>query len=446
MRDYLRINTSNPPGNELAAARFFKKVLDSADIENQLFEIAPGRANIWARIKGDGTKRPLILLSHMDVVTSDPSQWKTNPFGGEIIDGAMYGRGAQDMKQEGLAQLVVMTMLKREGVHLNRDMILLATSDEEVDGIGSDWMIAHKRDLLGNAEYLITEGGDNPEQNGHVESVNVDVAEKSPFWLTLTAHGTPGHASIPMPDSAPNRLVRALYRIIHYQTELKVLPVVEEHFKALAPTEPPDLAAKFADIRLALRDRVFYQRMSNDPQYAYLLRNTISLTRLEGSQQTNVIPGEATAHLDVRLLPGEDSQAFLALLKRIVNDSNVTVEPENAEVRKANASDVNTPLFDVFREVAGVYWPGTPVVPTITGGYTENQRYREIGITCYGFTPYTSTKEEGATEHGNNERVRVEELRSAPKILYDVVATVGAAITTLPPELRPSSAARSFPG
>ena len=318
-----------------------------------------------------------------------------------------------------------MTMLKREGVHLNRDIILLATSDEEVDGIGSDWMIAHKRDLLGNAEYLITEGGDNPEQNGHVESVNVDVAEKSPFWLTLTAHGTPGHASIPMPDSAPNRLVRALYRIIHYQTELKVLPVVEEHFKALAPTEPPDLAAKFADIRLALRDRVFYQRMSNDPQYAYLLRNTISLTRLEGSQQTNVIPGEATAHLDVRLLPGEDSQAFLALLKRIVNDSNVTVEPENAEVRKANASDVNTPLFDVFREVAGVYWPGTPVVPTITGGYTENQRYREIGITCYGFTPYTSTKEEGATEHGNNERVRVEELRSAPKILYDVVATVG---------------------
>ena len=425
MRDYLRINTSNPPGNELAAARFFKKVLDSADIENQLFEIAPGRANIWARIKGDGTKRPLILLSHMDVVTSDPSQWKTNPFGGEIIDGAMYGRGAQDMKQEGLAQLVVMTMLKREGVHLNRDIILLATSDEEVDGIGSDWMIAHKRDLLGNAEYLITEGGDNPEQNGHVESVNVDVAEKSPFWLTLTAHGTPGHASIPMPDSAPNRLVRALYRIIHYQTELKVLPVVEEHFKALAPTEPPDLAAKFADIRLALRDRVFYQRMSNDPQYAYLLRNTISLTRLEGSQQTNVIPGEATAHLDVRLLPGEDSQAFLALLKRIVNDSNVTVEPENAEVRKANASDVNTPLFDVFREVAGVYWPGTPVVPTITRGYTENQRYREIGITCYGFTPYTSTKEEGATEHGNNERVRVEELRSAPKILYDVVATVG---------------------
>ena len=158
---------------------------------------------------------------------------------------------------------------------------------------------------------------------------DVDVAEKSPFWLTLTAHGTPGHASVPLPDSAPNRLVRALYRVINYQTELKVLPVVEEHFKALAPTEPADLAAKFADIRSgAATTKRFTQRMSADPQYAYLLRNTISLTRLEGSQQTNVIPGEATAHLDVRLLPGEDSQAFLALIKQIVNDSNVTVEPE----------------------------------------------------------------------------------------------------------------------
>ncbi len=198
-----------------------RRCLDAEGIENQVFEFTPGRADIWARIKGDGDKRPLILLSHMDVVTSDPSQWKTDPFSANVIDGAMYGRGAQDMKQEGLAQLVVMVMLKREGVSLDRDVILLATSDEEVDGIGTDWMIAHNRDLLENAEFLITEGGDNLLQNGRVTSVNVDVAEKSPFWLKLTAHGTPGHASIPMSDSAPNRLVRALYRVINYQTELK---------------------------------------------------------------------------------------------------------------------------------------------------------------------------------------------------------------------------------
>jgi acetylornithine deacetylase/succinyl-diaminopimelate desuccinylase-like protein len=425
MRDYLRINTSNPPGHELAAAQFFKKVFDAEGIENQLFEFTAGRANIWARIKGDGKKRPLILLSHMDVVTSDPAKWKVNPFSADIVDGAMYGRGAQDMKQEGLAQLVVMVMLKREAVHLDRDVILLATSDEEVDGIGTDWMIAHHRDLLENAEFLITEGGDNLRQKGRVESIGVDVAEKSPFWLKLTAHGTPGHASVPLADSAPNHLVRALYRVINYQTDLKVLPVVEEHFKALAPTQSGELTKQFSDLRTALEDKAFYSRMSADPQYAYLLRDTISLTQLQGSQQTNVIPGEAVANLDIRLLPGEDAHAFLGQIKKVVDDATITVEPESKDFRKANASDVNTTLFQIFRDVSAVYWPGAPVVPTITSGYTENQRYREIGINCYGFTPYTATKEEGATEHGNNERVRVEELRSAPKILFDVVATLG---------------------
>ena len=425
MHDYLQVNTSNPPGNELAAAEFFKKVLDEAGIENQVFEIKPGRGNIWARIKGDGSHRPIILLSHMDVVTSDPAQWKVNPFSAEIIDGAMYGRGAQDMKNEGLAQLVTMVMLKREGVKLDRDVILLATADEEVDGIGTDWMIANKRDLLENAEYLITEGGDNLLRDGKVESVGVDVAEKSPFWLKLTAHGSSGHGSIPLADSAPNRLVRALYQVINYQTELKVLPVVEEHFKALAPKASPDLKPKFDDIKTAIQDAAFAKQIGADPHYAYLLRNTISLTQMEGSHQTNVIPGIATAHLDVRLLPGEDNQAFLELMKRVVDDPNVTVEPENQDFRKANASDVNTSLFKIFREVSAAYWPGTPVVPTITSGYTENQRYRQIGITAYGFTPYTATKEEGATEHGNDERVRVEELRRAPKVLFDVVATLG---------------------
>lgn len=425
MREYLRINTSNPPGNELAAAQFFKKVLDGEGIENQVFEFTPGRANVWARIRGDGSHRPLILLSHMDVVTSDRSRWKTDPFSAEEIDGALYGRGAQDMKQEGLAQLVVMVMLKRENVHLHRDVILLATSDEEVNGIGTDWMIAHERDRLENAEFLITEGGDNLLQNGRVDSVAVDVAEKSPFWLKLTAHGTPGHASIPMADSAPNRLVRALSRVISYQTELKVIPVVQEHFKALAPTQLGGFALKFRDMRSAIKEKSFAARMAADPQYAYLLRNTVSLTRLQGSQQTNVIPGEAIAYIDVRLLPGEDARVFLDLMKRVVDDPNVTVEPEIQEFRKANASDVNTTLFQIFRDVAASYWPGTPVVPTITSGYTENQRYRQLGIHCYGFTPYTATKEEGSTEHGNNERVRIEELRRAPKVLFDVVATLG---------------------
>src|SRR5437899_9250099 len=173
MQEYLRIDTTNPPGNEIRAASFFKKILDQEGIENQVFEYLPGRADLWARLAHTSAQaqRPIILLNHMDVVTSDPAHWKVPPFSGGIVDGSIYGRGAQDMKDEGLAQLVVMVMLKREQVPLDRDVIFLAVSDEEAAGTGTDWMIAHHRDLLGNAEFLINEGGENLLENGKVKYV-----------------------------------------------------------------------------------------------------------------------------------------------------------------------------------------------------------------------------------------------------------------------------------
>src|SRR5581483_9994108 len=215
MQAYLRIDTTNPPGNEMRAASFFKRILDEEGIENQVFEYQPGRADLWARLPHTtaNPKRPIVLLNHMDVVTSEPSHWKVLPFGGATLDGALYGRGAQDMKNEGLAQLVVMVMLKREKVALDRDVIFLAVSDEEAGGTGTDWFIANKRDLLGNAEFLINEGGENLLENGKVKYVSVDVGEKTTFWLHVVAHGRPGHGSRPIEDSAPNRLVQALEKI-----------------------------------------------------------------------------------------------------------------------------------------------------------------------------------------------------------------------------------------
>src|SRR5579864_6850490 len=189
-REYLRINTTNPPGNEARAADFFKKILDQEGIENRVFNYAPGRADLWARVRHRTTspQRPIILLNHMDVVTSDASHWKVPPFSAEIVDGLIYGRGAQDMKNEGLAQFMVMVMLKREKVELDRDVIFLAVADEEVNDTGSDWFIAHERDLLGNAEFLINEGGENLlEQGGHVKYVGVDVGEKATCWLHVVA-------------------------------------------------------------------------------------------------------------------------------------------------------------------------------------------------------------------------------------------------------------------
>jgi acetylornithine deacetylase/succinyl-diaminopimelate desuccinylase-like protein len=430
MQQYLRINTTNPPGNELKTALFFQKIFDTEGIENRVFEYAPGRANIWARLQhtvADAqVKRPIVLLSHMDVVSSEPSHWRVPPFSGEILEGSMYGRGAQDMKDEGLAQAVVLVMLKRERVALDRDVIFLATADEEVDDTGSKWFIQEQRNLLGNAEFLITEGGENLIESNRPQYIGIDVAEKAPFWLHVVAHGTPGHGSRPIEDSAPNRLVQALNRIVNYRTELKVLPVVEQYLHEMSTAMPPDRAKDFRNIRQSVQDKSFRESLEHDSSINYMLRNTIALTMLGGSAQTNVIPNDAWANLDVRLLPEQDPQQFLAKIRDVVADPNVTVEPLKG-FSKANASPTDTTLFASIRRVSSHYFAGTPIVPRLTSGYTENQLYRQLGIVCYGYSPFFATSAEGSTEHGDNERIRVEELRRGPRVLYDVVAGVAAA-------------------
>ena len=439
MQEYLRIDTTNPPGNEMKAVAFYKKILDEEGIENRVFEYAPGRGDLWARIPRTeaeksppavsdtaeiANRRPIILLNHMDVVTSDASHWKVPPFSGEIKDGYIWGRGAQDMKDEGLAQLVVMVMLKREKVALDRDVIFLAVADEEVDGTGTDWFINHQRNLLENAEFLVNEGGENLLENGKVEYVGVDVGEKTTYWLHVVAHGRPGHGSRPNADSAPNRLVRALNRIIAYRTPLRVLPVVAEFLLDMAPYEPPERAAEYRNVTKAIETKKFQDEVESDQSLNFLLRDTISLTMMGGSEQTNVIPPEAWANLDVRILPGGDPKALLEAVRRVVDDPSVTVEPLNREFRVANYSGTDNAMYAAIKDVSGKYFPGTPVVPHITSGYTENQRYRPLGIVAYGFTPYTATDEEGNTEHGDDERIRVEEVRRGPQILFDVVVEV----------------------
>src|SRR5581483_5789223 len=336
------------------------------------------------------------------------------------------------MKDEGLAQLVVMVMLKREKVALDRDVIFMAVADEEADGGGTDWFIKNQRDLLENAEFLINEGGENLLENAKVKYVGVDVGEKTTYWLKVTAHGRPGHGSRPNPDSAPNRLVRALDRIIAYKTPLRVLPVVDEFLRDMAPYEPPDRAVFYRDVNKAIANSKFQDEVERDESLNFLLRDTISLTMLGGSGQTNVIPPDAWANLDVRILPGGDPKALAEELRRVVNGPNVSIEPINSEFRIANYSGTDNALYGAIKQVAGKYFPGTPVVPHITSGYTENQRYRPLGIVAYGFNPYTATEEEGKTEHGNDERIRVEEVKRGPEILFDVVAEVAGKTSSAP--------------
>jgi len=424
---YFRIDTTNPPGNEIRATEFFKKILDAEGIENQVFEYAPGRADLWARVphSTEPAQRPIILLNHMDVVTSEPAHWKVPPFSGQILDGAIYGRGAQDMKDEGIAQLLALVMLKREKIALDRDVIFLAVADEEVASTGTDWFIAHHRELLENAEFLINEGGENIlDQHGKLKYMGVAVAQKSPLWLHVVAHGQPGHGSVPLADSAPNRLIAALSRIIAYHSPPKVTPIVEEALRDMAPYQTGKRAEQFRNIREAIRDKEFQTEIERDETLNFLFHNTTSLTMLGGSEQTNVIPGEAWANLDVRLLPGEDPKQFLGTIRQVVNDPQVTVEPQDSDFRVSNSSPTDTALFNAFVRVSAHYFPGAPVTPQLTSGYDESQRYRPLGIHSYGFNPYTATQQENDTQHGDNERIRVSEVRRGFQVMYDVVASV----------------------
>jgi len=423
MQQYLRINTSNPPGNEIEAAKFLKKIFDQHGIENEIFEYKPGRANIIARIKGNGSKRPIILLSHTDVVTAEPSAWDVDPFSGVIKNDSIYGRGALDMKGEGLLHLMTMILLKREGPSLSRDVIFLGTADEEVNDEGSLWMIANKADLFKDAEYLLTEGGDNLLEAGAVKIVGVDVAEKAPFWLRLTATGLPGHGSRPVADSAANRLVRAMNRILDWQTPVKLLPAVEQFFKDIAPLQPEPLRSQFANIADSLKGPAFVKSLSSQRDYNFLLRNTISITMLSGSKQTNVIPNNATCNLDVRLLPGEAPEDFLKALTAVIADPSIKIENIN-RFKPPNSSATNTELFSLISRKTKENHPSAVITTKMLSGYTESQLYRQLGITAYGWAPFYTTVEEDEGVHGNNERISVKNVRQGTREFYEVVRDI----------------------
>jgi acetylornithine deacetylase/succinyl-diaminopimelate desuccinylase-like protein len=426
-KQYFQIDTTNPPGNESRTAAWLKGVLDKEGIENQVFEYAPGRSNLIARLKGSGAKRPIILLGHEDVVTSVAERWKHPPFSAAEDGGYIYARGSEDMKNEGIAHLMTLIMLKREKVALDRDVILLATGDEEVGDTGTDWMIANHKDLFADAEFLITEGGrDRLTDDGKVQYIGINNGGKLPFWLIVSAEGSAGHGSRPIPDSAANRLVRALNRIVDYKTPLRVLPTVDRFFKAMAKFETGERKRWFMDLNTAIKDPKFRRLVENDENMNYMFRDTITLTQMEGSHQTNVIPSIATAHLDVRLLPGEDPDKFLADLKHAINDPKVKLEPERGGPRPGKMDSVDTDLFHSIERAAVKYFPGTTVTPWMDSGYTENETYRQLGIICYGFNPYTSTDAESHSEHNDNERIRIEELRRGPFVMLDVVAGIAA--------------------
>ena len=425
LQQYLRINTSNPPGNERPAAEFFCALFAQEGIECRVFAVAPRRANVYALLRGNGSRRPIILLTHLDVVTADAAAWSVPPFSGEIRDGAIYGRGAQDTKAEGMARAMALIALKRERVPLARDVIFLGVADEEVSSLGSAWMIEQQRELIAGAEYLIDEGSANLLEDGAVRLWGVDVAVKVPLWLRLTARGTPGHSAEPSRDAATHRLARALGRLADYDTPFKVLPVAQREICEEARVRSPEEAEKLCHLDASLRDPAIRQRVTTNADWNSLLRNTISITVLRGGPQTNVLPAEAFAELDVRLLPGEDPQKFLEELRGVIGDPVMEIAPIQPP-RAASASPNDTELWRAMERVVAKYYPAARVVPRLLTSSTESPMYRRLGIVSYGFFPFACSKAEADTAHGTDERISVDAFKQGVHLFYDVVAGIAA--------------------
>jgi len=425
LSDYLRINTTNPPGNELAGARFLKAILEREGIEAQILdtvELGAGRANLYARLKGNGSKKAIALVHHIDVVTAAPEYWAVDPFAGAVKDGYIWGRGALDMKGQGVVHLMAMLALKRAGFTLNRDIVYIGNADEELNSTGGLTFVARHPDLLRDVEYLVTEGGENRlDANGAVVYFGVGVAEKRTFWQHLTVKGTPSHGSRPTKLNPVPRLVAALDKIARYETPLHVTPGVEKYFRDIARTYAGEQRAWLSNVKGALDNPRARSWILSDVYWNAILRNTISLTRLTGSSKTNVIPPEAWASVDIRLLPDQSADEVLALLKRLVADTAVHF---STELQPKTPLEVpsNTDFFRAVEKAARERDPKAFVTTPMATWATDRPTYRRLGIATYGIDPFlVPAAETQRGMHGNDERLSVENIAFGVRYIYDIL-------------------------
>jgi acetylornithine deacetylase/succinyl-diaminopimelate desuccinylase-like protein len=421
----IRIDTTNPPGNEEALAEWLGRLLAAEGLETRVVPLpAPGsgRAALWARLPGHGNAPPLILLSHLDVVPAEARDWTVDPFAGVVGGGYVVGRGALDAKGVTVTHALALIEARRRGLRLSRDLILLATPDEEAGGRGGAALIVDQRpDLIDAAGYLLTEGGGILPGEGSTPDVwGVSFTEKTPCWVTVTARGLAGHGAGGTADAATHRLVAALGRVLALRFETRVVPAVSQMFAALAPLAAPEDRASYASLRGSLAlDPQFRERFLQDTGRAALVRDTAAITTLAGSERINVIPSEARAGIDVRLLPGERCEDFVARLAKTIDDPAVSLEIELNFA--AAASPTDTPLMEAIRRVAARSRPTGVAVPRVITGFTDAHWFRERGIVSYGFVPRRLRPAETRGVHGANERVSIENLAFGIDATLDIL-------------------------
>ena len=431
LSELIRINTTNPPGNETAAAKYVAKRLSSEGFECDIFESAPERGSVITRLKGTGEKPNLLLLSHLDVVAADAKEWSVDPFGGVVKNGFVWGRGALDMKGMTAIEVMVMKLLKRNNVKLKGDVVLAATADEEQGGLsGADYLLRNNAEKI-YAPYVLNEGGGAamPTRNGNV--FTVQTAEKGILWFKVKAKGTPGHGSMPnVADNAIMRMNKVIAKLGNYQSHVSLVPTVEKFLEELA-RQDPTLKEPFTRLlrNPERSDHILDELSKTAPQLAEEIRPrlkmTITPTIIHGGVKENIIPSECETVFDCRILPGQESAQTIGLIKTLLGevDSEKLVF-EELQTQEPSESTAETPLYTTITNVLREFEPNCGVTPMLTTGGTDSRFFRRKGSVCYGFHPMYPEIVSGKIiklEHGIDERISIKNLIFGTSVLYETV-------------------------
>jgi len=420
----IRIDTSNPPGNELEAARYLKGVLDREGIPSTLIETAPGRGALVARLRAThpNPQEPLLMLGHLDVVGVERAKWQADPFAAEVKDGVVWGRGALDDKGMLAAELVTLLELKRQGTALKRDVVFLAGCDEEAGGgLGMDVLAAEHFEKL-RAGFALNEGGRILERNSKVVFVGIQNSEKSSHTVTLVARGSSGHASLPHPGNPVARLSAAVARLAAFRAPARLTPTTEQFFANLARAQDAETAVWMRQLAEPGRLQEAADELSRRSlHWNALLRNTVTPTILAGGFRSNVIPDEARATLNIRLLPGESHSEFVQTLERVVDDPQLEFVYDATPGPEPPAMPTEGEFYRALERVAGEMFPEAVVTPYMHQATTDSGPLRRRGVQTYGLLIFPITEEELLLLHASNERLRLSSLRRGTEFLYRLV-------------------------
>ena len=426
----VRIDTSNPPGNETEVANYLKAALAAEGIDSELYALDPDRANLVTRIKGNGSKRPILIMGHTDVVGVQAERWAEDPFGGLRKDGWIYGRGTLDDKDNVTAGLMLMIMLKRYGVELDRDIIFLAESGEEgTPEVGINYMVENHWDKI-EAEFCLAEGGGNRLGELGVEVVGIQTAEKKPRRATLVAKGTAGHGSVPRKDNPVTAISRAVAKMGEWRTDMRLNATTRAYFERMASMSDPEDAWRYRNIENAEETEAIQDYfLENYPYHYSVLRTSVVPTIINGGFRKIVIPSEASAVLDIRRLPDEDVDAFYGMMSEIIDDPNIEIVPEAIYRPESPPSPVDNEMFQTLEKVANQMYPDATVLPSMSTGATDMAQVRAMGVPSYGLGALRSIEEinSGNGAHGDNERVSEESIRQMLQFVWYTIIDIGAA-------------------